>query len=73
MRVSLLSQPLDCNIDSPSSSAVGLITPEVIRPYPRVDRNALKKSKKGKLPGKSRIYTDTPEKNRLEEVEKQKT
>ncbi|KAG5892730.1 hypothetical protein JTB14_001101 [Gonioctena quinquepunctata] len=65
---SLLSQPFD----SPSTSAVGLITPEIIRPYPKVDRNALKKSKKGKLPGKSRIYTDTPEKNRLEEIEKAK-
>ncbi|KAG5870015.1 hypothetical protein JTB14_008992 [Gonioctena quinquepunctata] len=65
---SLLSQPLD----SPSTSAVGLMTPEIIRPYPKVDRNALKKSKKGKLPGKSRIYTDTPEKNRLEEIEKAK-
>ncbi|KAG5880093.1 hypothetical protein JTB14_011596 [Gonioctena quinquepunctata] len=65
---SLLSQPFD----SPSTSAVGLITPEIIRPYPKVDKNALKKSKKGKLPGKSRIYTDTPEKNRLEEIEKAK-
>ncbi|KAG5861528.1 hypothetical protein JTB14_008829 [Gonioctena quinquepunctata] len=65
---SLLSQPFD----SPSTSAVGLITPEIIQPHPKVDRNALKKSKKGKLPGKSRIYTDTPEKNRLEEIEKAK-
>lgn len=58
---------LDCNIDLPSSSAVGLITPEVIRPYPRVDRSA-QKSKTGKLPGKSGIYTDTLEKLRLEEA-----
>ncbi|KAG5870849.1 hypothetical protein JTB14_029555 [Gonioctena quinquepunctata] len=65
---SLLSQPFD----SPSTSAVGLITPEIFRLYPKVDRNALKKSEKGKLPGKSRIYTDTPEKNRLEEIEKAK-
>lgn len=48
---------------------MGLITPEIIRPYPKVDRNAPKK-KKGKLLGTSRIYTDTPEKNRLLEIEK---
>lgn len=71
------SAPVSPSLLSPttapaSSSTVGLITPEIIRPYPRVDRNALKKSKKGKLPGKSRIYTDTPEKNRLEEIEKAK-
>lgn len=65
---SLPTQPFDASC----SSAVGLITPEIIRPYPKVDKNALKKSKKGKLPGKSRIYTDTPEKNRLEEIEKAK-
>lgn len=65
---SLLSQPFHL----PSTSAVGLITPEIIRPYPKVDRKALKKSKKGKLPGISRIYTDSPEKYRLEEIEKAK-
>lgn len=52
------------------SPAVGLITPELVRPYPRVDRDSIKKTRKGKLPGKSRIYTDTPEKDRLAEIEK---
>lgn len=65
---SLMSQ----TFESPSTSAVGLITPEIIQPYPQVDKNALKRTKKGKQPGKSRIYTDTPEKNRLEEIEKAK-
>ena len=65
---SLLSQPLD----SPSTSVVGLITPEIIRPYPKVDTRTITRSKKGKQPGKSRIYTDTPEKYRLEEIEKAK-
>lgn len=52
-------------------SATGLITPEMVKPFPRVDKTE-RKSKKGKLPGKSRIYTYTPEKNRLEEIEKAK-
>ncbi|KAG7300114.1 hypothetical protein JYU34_015655 [Plutella xylostella] len=63
---SILSQP----IDAPSTSAAGLITPDMIRPYPKVVRSMQTKLKKGKMPGKSRIYTDTPEKNRLEEIEK---
>lgn len=41
------------------------ITPEVIRPYPTAVRN--RKTNKGRKRGKSRIYTDTPEKNELEE------
>ncbi|XP_047123036.1 uncharacterized protein LOC124806312 [Hydra vulgaris] len=57
------------NITLPSTLSVGLITPEIIRPYPKANRNGPKKKKKGKLPGKSRIYTDTPEKNRLLELE----
>lgn len=65
---SLISQPLDFTIDSPLSSAVGLITPEMIRPYPKVNKNTNKISKKGKM----RIYTDTPGKYRLEEIEKAK-
>lgn len=51
---------------------IGLITPEVIRPYPKVDRNTSKKLNKGRQPGKSRIYTETPEKTKLEEIEKAK-
>lgn len=38
---------------SPASfiSSVGLITPEMIQPYPKKDRTTPKKTKKGKLPG----------------------
>lgn len=57
-------------MDAPSSSAAGLITPEAIRPYPKVNRDATTKPKKGKITGKSRIYTDTPEKERLQEIQK---
>lgn len=46
------------------------ITPEVIRPYPTAVRN--RKTNKGRKPGKSRIYTDTPEKTELEERHRQK-
>jgi transposase-like protein len=42
------------------------ITPAIIRPYPTAEKK--KKAVKGRQPGKSRIYTDTPEKNRLEDL-----
>ncbi|KAG5869548.1 hypothetical protein JTB14_037165 [Gonioctena quinquepunctata] len=44
-----------------------IISPECVRPYPRTIR---KDSKKGKPTGKSRIFTDTPEMNHSEELEK---
>ncbi|KAG5864203.1 hypothetical protein JTB14_008836 [Gonioctena quinquepunctata] len=43
-----------------------IISPGCVRPSPKTIR---KVSKKGKPTGKSRISTDTPEKNRLEELE----
>ncbi|KAK5648004.1 hypothetical protein RI129_002896 [Pyrocoelia pectoralis] len=46
------------------------ITPEVVRPYPKVKP---KETKTKREPGKSRIYTDTPEKQRLEEIENKKS
>ncbi|KAI8437006.1 hypothetical protein MSG28_010406 [Choristoneura fumiferana] len=64
------SPPLPTPTTPPAS--LSAVTPEVVRPYPEVDRNAPKKSNKGRQPGKSRIYTDTPEKTRLEEIEKAK-
>lgn len=45
------------------------ITPELIRPFPKAIR---KGTKRKRTPGISRIYTDTPEKNRLEEIEQEK-
>lgn len=47
-----------------------LLTPEAIRPYPTAVRN--KKTNKGRRPGKSRIYTDTPEKKQIEDKHKEK-
>lgn len=69
---SLLSQHLastviDLDNPAPSTSKV-LKTPEMIRPFPKVQRRT--QTKKGRSLGKSRIYTDTPEKNRIEELEK---
>ena len=57
--ITLIQQDLSSRLPpaSPSTSSVGLITTEIIRPYPKVDRNVPKKTKKGKLKGKSRIYT----------------
>lgn len=43
------------------------LTPEAARPYPRVVIQ--KKKGAGNRKGQSRIYTDTPEKDRLEEIE----
>lgn len=69
---SLLSQNvtstlIDLDKPSPSTSKV-LKTPEMIRPFPKVQIRT--QTKKGRSFGKSRIYTDTPEKNRIEELEK---
>nr|CAI5827726.1 unnamed protein product [Callosobruchus analis] len=50
----------------PSSSK--LITPEIIRPHPKAAPR--KGTQKGKRKGKSRILTDTPEKNAIEALKK---
>ncbi|KAG5866584.1 hypothetical protein JTB14_008158 [Gonioctena quinquepunctata] len=47
-----------------------VLTPEAIRPYPTVVRS--NKTNKGRRPGKSRIYTDTPEKKLIEEKHNEK-
>lgn len=45
------------------------ITPESIRPFPKAIR---KETKSKRTPGISRIYTDTPETERLEKIEQEK-
>ncbi|XP_063913884.1 uncharacterized protein LOC135130432 [Zophobas morio] len=78
---SLLQNPQDIvtGTGEPSTSAVNAqsesssylpITLEVIRPYHTAVRN--RKTNKGRKSGKSRIYTDTPEKTELEERHRQK-
>lgn len=47
-----------------------VLTPEAIRPYPTVVRS--NKTNKGRRPGKSRIYTDTPEKKVIEDKHNEK-
>lgn len=47
-----------------------LISPEHVRPYPKAEKR--KTSGKGRKPGKSRIYTDSPEKKRIAEIAQQK-
>lgn len=42
----------------------------MLRPFPKVQRRA--KPNRGRALGKSRIYTDTPEKNRIEALEQSK-
>lgn len=55
-----------------SKSFTGAVTPESVRPYPRPCIERKKKENKKSRKGKSRIYTDTPEKNRLEEIEQER-
>lgn len=62
---------------SPSCSGLSLakknqtvkITPEFVKPYPKAVRI---EGKHKREPGLSRVYTDTPEKERLEEKEREK-
>ncbi|CAB3229729.1 unnamed protein product [Arctia plantaginis] len=69
---SLLSQHLELTVidfDNPAPSTSNVLkTPEMIRPFPKVQRRT--QTRKGRSLGKSRIYTDTPEKTRIEELEK---
>ncbi|CAK1597348.1 unnamed protein product [Parnassius mnemosyne] len=54
----------------PSTSET-VLSPEAVRPYPKIVTNK-KTSIKGREKGKSRIYTETPEKNRLEILQDKK-
>lgn len=47
----------------PQPTQVHLVSPEMIRPYPKA---APRKTKGGRKKGKSRILTETPEKNEIE-------
>ncbi|KAK9882712.1 hypothetical protein WA026_022763 [Henosepilachna vigintioctopunctata] len=71
---SLLSQHYESTLidfENPApSTSKALKTPEMIRPFPKVQKRT--QTKKGRSLGKSRIYTDTPEKTRIEELEKNK-
>lgn len=65
--------PRELEVQYQSSTSQELpspITPVMIRPYPTAEKK--KQTRRGRQPGKSRIYTDTPEKNRLEDVQKAK-
>ncbi|XP_074035914.1 uncharacterized protein [Leptinotarsa decemlineata] len=55
--------------DEPSVSS-NVITPEIVRPFPRATVKKTKKTKSRK--GMSRIFTTTPEKNRLGGIEKER-
>lgn len=58
---------------SASTSTAVVLTPECVQPYPKAPRNT-STTRKGRKQGKSRILTETPEKNWLEEkrMEKEK-
>lgn len=46
------------------------ITPEPVRPFSKITKAAIKRKRREM--GKSRIYTDNPEKQRLQELYKKK-
>lgn len=52
-------------VDSTYDSSTNSPGPEIVRPLP--DPESVEKGKKTRIKGKSRIWTNTPEKNRLEE------
>lgn len=61
----IVSSRTDETVQRSSSEAVpGLITPEMIQPYPKVPPR--KDNARGRKKGSSRILTDTPEKNAIE-------
>lgn len=55
----------------PSFQTNNNMSPTAVRPYPKKIFNE-NKSKKGREKGKSRVYTDTPEKNRLQILHEEK-
>lgn len=57
-------------VDSPKSlSLTKLVTPEQIRPFPKAQP---RKQTARRMQGKSRVYTTTPEKERIEEITKKR-
>lgn len=55
-----------------TNAGIEMLTPEVVRPLPKVFRPKTMPRKPKANQGKSRIYTETPEKKRIEEIEENK-
>lgn len=77
---STVSQSQDSNVPQsadatqaprPTTCSNTPVTPEDVRPYPTASGSRTNK-RKGRQPGKSRIYTDSPEKKRLFDMRKVK-
>lgn len=51
--------------------SIPILSPEVVRPYPKKILGS-SSSKKGREKGKSRVFTDTPEKDRLQALYEEK-
>lgn len=58
------------NVSEPSTSEVVGVSPEMIRPHPKAPPRKISNS--GRPKGKSRILTDTPEKNAIEDLARKK-
>lgn len=54
-----------------TSTLTPLVSPEVVRPYPKIIRSE-NTGRKGRERGKSRIYTESPEKTRLQTLADEK-
>lgn len=66
----------ETNIPSDMTASVDvpckrIMSPEAVRPYPKRKCTG-ETSRKGREKGKSRVYTDSPEKNRLEKLNEEK-
>lgn len=60
---------VDPLLNQPSTSSFTPLTPDLVRPFPRpIKKQQTKKNRQGK----SRIYTDTPEKDRLQQMENER-
>lgn len=67
-----ISSPCSSRTNSDTGRPI-VITPESVRPYPKAAPRVSKDNKsKGREKGKTRILTDTPEKDRLVLIEKEK-
>lgn len=60
------NQVLETSLQENTQECLNIVTPSMIRPHPKAE--ARKEVRRGRLKGKSRILTDTPEKNEIERI-----
>lgn len=58
--------------DKTPSDSTSVLSPELVRPYPKKITSENNSSRKGREKGKSRVLTDSPEKDRLQRLDEEK-